>query len=92
MNNLKYAVSENIKNKSTYVDKEIMCKIAEIDSFFFDDPKNNDVLLTINQSKDLISGSITSLSDILIKTVAFKSGLTMLASYNPGFRSCNRIY
>lgn len=72
-----------ISRKVSYrLDMSIMQKIAAIDTSFFDNPKNYDLLEAAQTSEDYISNNLTWTIGTIIRIVAFISGLIMFLSYN----------
>ncbi len=72
-----------ISRKVSYrLDMSIMQKIAAIDTAFFDNPENYDLLEAAQTSEDYISRNLTWTIGTVIRIIAFVSGLIMFLSYN----------
>ena len=90
-------LEEHTQNKATlFLDKEVMHRMVDMDSDYFDDPKNRDAITAASQSKATVSESIgwsvsmvTSVIGFITSAITFFAmmpllGLLFLATYIPG--------
>lgn len=72
-----------VRRKASYeLDMEIMRKMAQIDSAFFDDPENKDVTEAARTSEGYIALNMPWAIDTIIRIITFISGLVMFLSYD----------
>ena len=76
-------IYQKIKRKASCdMDMVIMQKMAQIDTAFFDDPKNFNTLRAAQESEEYIAGNMPWAVVTIIRIVAFVSGLVMFLSYD----------
>lgn len=76
-------IYDEITRKTTcQLDALIMKKMSELDSGFFDDPNNQNVLEAAQTSEGYIVGNMSWAVSAVIKVIAFLSGLVIFLSYD----------
>lgn len=65
------------------LDQRIMRKVASLDSSFFDDPKNRDMLETARYSKDRVISTITYMVIEVVYVITFIAGLILFIRIDP---------
>ena len=86
LTNINTTISGILGSKCTQtLDKQIMNKIATIDTEFYDNPENRDINYIADQSRQVISQGITWMLDTVICIITFISGISMFLSYNIWF-------
>ncbi len=82
--NLKNVLCDKLSRKAAcHLDMQIMRKMAQIDTAFFDNPENNDRLEAAQSSETFITGNIYFVINTLVQIITFAAGLAMFLSYNP---------
>lgn len=90
-------LEEHTQNKATlFLDKEVMHRMVDMDSDYFDDPKNRDAITAASQSKATVSENIGWSVSMVASVVVFITsaitffammpllGILFLATYIPG--------
>ncbi len=77
-------IYDKIKRKASYsLDMAIMSKMAQMDTAYFDNPKNNDLTEAAQTSEEYITGNMPWAIDTIIRIITFIFGLIMFLSYDP---------
>ncbi len=77
-------VYEKINRKATYrLDISIMEKVAQLDTSFFDNPENSDILAAAQESETYITGNMCWAISTIIRIITFFSGIMIFLSYDP---------
>lgn len=76
-------ICQKIQRKASYdMDMAIMQKMAQIDTAFFDDPKNSDAINAAQTSEEYIAGNMLWIMETIIRIITFISGIIMFLSYD----------
>lgn len=79
-------ISEKLNRKATKkLDISIMKKLASVDTAFFDNPKNKDMLVAAQTSETHITGNMSWTVETIIRIFSFVAALVVFLSYNPVF-------